>query len=172
MVRVVFDCMVFLQGAARESGPAAACVRLAEEGFVQLCLSQEVLDEVRDVLSRPKLQRKFPALTPERVAAFLEAVCRDAVLLEEVPPAVTLDRDPKDEKYLNLAVAAGAQVLVSRDNDLLDLQSESNPVGRTFREQYPHIRILDPVEFLRHCQPTSPSQPGEAPGSDAEQQGA
>jgi putative PIN family toxin of toxin-antitoxin system len=174
MVRVVFDCMVFLQGAARESGPAAACLRLAEQGFVQLCVSKEVLAEVRDVLSRPNLRRKFPSLTPERIAAFLEAVCRGAVLLEEVPSAVTLNRDPKDEKYLNLTVAAGAEVLVTRDNDLLDLREEANPVGRQLRQQYPSLRILDPVEFLRQFQRPSLAEPPspETPSSAEERPGA
>ena len=30
--RVVFDCVVCLQGAARETGPAGACFRLMTEG--------------------------------------------------------------------------------------------------------------------------------------------
>ena len=53
--RVVFDCMVFLQGAASPDGPAAACLRLAEKGHVELCVSSEILSEVRDVLTRPTL---------------------------------------------------------------------------------------------------------------------
>lgn len=69
--RVVFDCMVFLQGAARPTGPAGACLRLVDDDRVILCLSNAILVEVRDVLSRPKLQRKFPALTAEWVEAFV-----------------------------------------------------------------------------------------------------
>lgn len=58
--RVVFDCMVVLQGAGRPAGPAGACLRLVDQGRVTLCVSAEVLAEVRDVLTRPKVQRKFP----------------------------------------------------------------------------------------------------------------
>jgi putative PIN family toxin of toxin-antitoxin system len=157
--------MVFLQGAARESGPAAACIRLAEQGFVQLCLSEEILAELRDVLARPKLRRKFPALTEERVSAFLEKILRVSVLLEEVPRTVTLERDPKDEKYLNVAVAAGARFLVSRDNDLLDLRLEANAAGRELRLRFPDLRILDPVEFLGELQPRAE---GELPTGNTE----
>jgi len=46
--RVVFDCVVFLQGAARRGSPAAACLLLAELGVVELCVFTEVLSEIRD----------------------------------------------------------------------------------------------------------------------------
>ncbi|MFQ5771845.1 MAG: putative toxin-antitoxin system toxin component, PIN family [bacterium] len=46
-------------------------------------------------------------------------------------------RDPKDDKYLELAVSGGAKFIVSGDKDLLALNS--------FRE----ISILTPEQFLR-----------------------
>jgi predicted nucleic acid-binding protein len=64
--RVVFDCMVFLQGAARRESPAAACLLLAEFGVVELCVSTEILSEIRGVLTRPSIQRRFPVLTDAR----------------------------------------------------------------------------------------------------------
>jgi putative PIN family toxin of toxin-antitoxin system len=164
--RVVYDCMVFLQGAARETGPAAACLRLAEAGLVQLYLSPGVLAEVRDVLTRPRIRKKFPALTPESVEAFLARVSKNAVILTDVPAAVTIERDPKDEKYLNLAAAAGANYLVSRDKDLLDLGDLSPAELAPLRERCPGLRILDPVAFLREIRSQSPApQPSEPPAS-------
>lgn len=148
-VQVVFDCMVFLQGAAREAGPAAACLRLAEAGHVELIVSTEILDEVREVLKRPKIRKKFPALTHETVEAFLLRLDRFAHRVAEVPAVVTLSRDPKDEKYLNLAVAARVTHLVSWDQDLLNLMDDPGTKAQTFRAEFPHIRILDPVAFLR-----------------------
>ena len=147
--RVVFDCMVFLQGAACPDGPAGACLRLAERGYVELCLSTEVLREVREVLSRPKIRQRFPALTDETLTTFFAQLNRFAQFVGEVPRVVPLPRDPKDEKYLDLAVAAGASHLVSYDNDLLDLMDEQRPEGRVFRARFPQITIHDPVSFLR-----------------------
>jgi putative PIN family toxin of toxin-antitoxin system len=162
--RVVFDCMVFLQAVARENGPAAACLRLIEDGRLTLCLSPDVFAEVSEVLCRPKLQRKFRTLTPERVSAFLERVRAKAVWVEPVPRAFQHPRDPKDEPYVNLALAAGARYLVSRDNDLLDLMTDE-----TFRQRFPELLILDPVALLRSQPPrevprTDPP-PGEPTGS-------
>jgi putative PIN family toxin of toxin-antitoxin system len=113
--------MVFLQGAARPAGPARACLRLVDENRVTLFVSPDTLAEIRDVLTRPKTQKKFPLLSPESVDVFVESVESKAVLLSGVPRAETLGRDPKDEPYLNLAIVARTQYLVSRDCDLLDL---------------------------------------------------
>jgi len=50
--RVVFDCNVLLQAAARERSGAAKCLNLAGSGLIQLCVSREVLAEIEDVLNR------------------------------------------------------------------------------------------------------------------------
>ncbi|HEY2911138.1 MAG TPA: putative toxin-antitoxin system toxin component, PIN family, partial [Gemmataceae bacterium] len=50
-----------------------------------------------------------------------------ATTIEPVPDAFELQRDPEDSKYLNLAIAANAKLIVSRDNDLLDLMTEPMP---------------------------------------------
>ena len=142
--RAVFDCMVFLQGAGRPAGPAAACLQLLDEEKVVLCVSAEILAEVRDVLTRPKTLRQFPGLSPECVEAFVRHLELKGALFANAPQAVRLQRDPKDEPYLNLAIAAGAKYLVSRDNDLLDLMKDDD-----FRACYPDLLILEPFAFLR-----------------------
>ena len=122
--RVVFDCMVYLQAAARMTGPAAACWQLAKTGAVELCVSPASSAEVKDVLTRPRTQRKFPDLTPAAVDAFLAEVDAHAIRIVDVPGEFSLSRDPKDAPYVNLALAANARYLVSRDKDLLDLMQD------------------------------------------------
>jgi predicted nucleic acid-binding protein len=56
-------------------------------------------------------------------------------------------RDPKDEPYINLAIAAGADYLTSRDKVLLDLMKDPE-----FTSKYPGIRILDPASLLRELE--------------------
>ena len=135
-IRAVFDCMVFLQGAARRESPAGACLLLAELEAVELCLSEEILSEIRDVLSDELVQR------------FVAAIEKRAVVFPEVPRVFDYERDPKDEPYINLAIAAGASYLVSRDNDVLGLAKLSNPDGGRLQGHAPHLQILDPVSFL------------------------
>ncbi len=143
--RAVFDCMVFLQGAGRPASPSRACIQLVDEGQIDLCLSSDILAEVRDVLTRPKTRRRFPLLSAEWVETFVQnAEHKAVVVLTVVPHAFSLERDPKDEPYLDLAVAARARYLVSRDRDLLDLMNDPQ-----FRERFPDLIIVDPPAFLQ-----------------------
>lgn len=140
--------MVFLQGTARRDSPSAACLRLFESGHITLYVSQPVLFEIEDVLSRPRLRQKFPVLTSEVIAKLTEVLCQKAILVSENIPGLRYKRDPKDEPYLNLALAAKAQFLVTWDKDLLDLGRSDNPEGSAFRTRLPNLQFLDPVAFL------------------------
>ena len=151
-LRVVYDCTVFLQGAARENGTAGVCLQLFVDGLVTLLVSTEVLAEVENVLSRPKVQRKFQTLTPHRVESLMEDLRRHATMLVEVPEVFQYPRDPKDEKYVNLALFGEAALLMTWDNDLLDLMREDLAESRGFQARFPHLRILDPETFLREMQ--------------------
>ena len=44
--------------------------------------------------------------------------------IDEVPATYSLPRDPNDEPYLNLAIAANADYLATWDNDMLDLMED------------------------------------------------
>ena len=95
-------------------------------------LSRAVEQEIGGVLSRPKFAR---AIRQERRDYILNALRNTAVWFEpEV--RVTDCRDPKDNKYLELALAASAAMIVSRDEDLLVL------------DPWRGVRILRPAEYL------------------------
>jgi predicted nucleic acid-binding protein len=81
----VFDCMVFVQALANAKGPACACYELVRGGRLTLYVSPEIFAEVGDVVSRPKVRRKLPALTDESVEAFLRDVSGRSVMLSDVP---------------------------------------------------------------------------------------
>jgi putative PIN family toxin of toxin-antitoxin system len=135
--------MVFLQAAVSRRGPAFALLTFAEAGRLELLVSREILSEVREVLFRPTVQRKFPLLTSELIQAFLARLATFTILVEHVPNVIRLSRDPDDEAYLNLALAGQAQYLVTRDHDLLDLAA-----GDLLRT-HPELKVIDPAAFLK-----------------------
>jgi putative PIN family toxin of toxin-antitoxin system len=141
--------VVFLQGAARESGPAGRCFRLMDDGALTLYLCDQILAEITEVLRRPKLQQRFPTLTADRVDAFLGRLQKKAILINSVPEVFTYPRDPDDEPYINLALASHAHYLVTWDKDMLDMADDDTTDGKSFRQNFPDLRIVDPVTFLR-----------------------
>lgn len=146
--RVVFDCNVLLQAAARERSDAAKCLNLAESGLVQLAVSRAVLTEVEDVLNRPEIRAHFPDLSDEIVGAFLKRLQKLSVLVRRVPKKFSYPRDEDDEPYINLAVAAGADFIISRDRDLLDLMTGHAGECKEFRQRFRPLRVIEPEEFL------------------------
>jgi len=147
--RVVFDCNVFLQGLANRHSPARQALRLFLSGAVTLFVSQATLIELRDVLNRPRIRRAFPKLTDRTIAALLQQIERRAILVHNVPAEYHFERDPKDEMYINLAIVTNAFCIVSRDQDLLDLMTKSNPAALEFRRRYPFLKVLTAGEFVR-----------------------
>ena len=150
MTAAVFDCMVFLQAATNDRGPAFACLSLIEAGDVRLYVSPPILAEIRDVLTRPKIQVKFPHLTPVRVDILVQKIAAIATVVNDVPDCGVLIRDLGDLPYLNLAVASKVNYIVTRDKDLLDLMEDAS-----FVSTYAPLRIVDPVRFLADTRPKS-----------------
>lgn len=146
--RVVFDCMIYLQATVSESGPAAALLRLVDRNALSLFASNEILDEVREVLSRSKIRERNSALTDERVDAFITRLSEKATIVNDVPLHFTYTRDPKDENYINLAVEVEADYIVSRDRDLLDLMTGHTDECKDFRRRFRPLNIIEPVELL------------------------
>lgn len=147
--RVVFDCNVLLQAAAREKSTAAKCLNLAESGLVQICVSREVIAEAEDVLNRPEIRAYFPDLSDEIVGAFLKRLEKLSVLVRPVPKKFSYPRDEDDEPYINLAVAAGADFIITRDRDLLDLMTGHADECKEFRQRFRPLRVIEPNELLR-----------------------
>jgi putative PIN family toxin of toxin-antitoxin system len=138
--------MLFFRAAARPDVVRPVFDLVAWQ-HVKLCFSPDVLAEIRDVLTRPKLLAKYPALTTVAVDAFLARQLRAAKWVDDVPEHFVLVRDPKDSKYLNLAITAGAPYVVTADRDLLDLAQPSSTEGQDFHARFPGIQILEPAAF-------------------------
>jgi putative PIN family toxin of toxin-antitoxin system len=118
---------------------------MVDERHVKLFVSAAILEEVSDVLDRPKVRKAFATLTDEVVQDFLDHVVETAHAVENVPRIYQLSRDPDDEHYLNLAIAARASFLDSHDNDLLDLMKDHD-----FRKAYPDLAIVECPTFASY----------------------
>jgi len=97
-----------------------------------ILLSLEVIEELHSVLSRPAFDRY---IEEEDRLKFLALLVKEATLVE-ITERIRECRDPKDDKFLELAVNCNATLIVSGDKDLQVLHPFRN------------IPILSPREFL------------------------
>ena len=133
-MRVVIDTGVFVSGLIRQQGTTGDVLRALREGRFIVIYSTEIVVEIIDVLGRASFRTKYH-IEPDDITALVNLIRLRGELV--IPPRdVKACRDPKDDKFLNAALATQTDCIVSGDNDLLDL----NP--------YEEISILRPAEFL------------------------
>ena len=140
MGRVVMDTSTLVGAMLRtESKPRQALLAVVKSHV--LCISQTTLTELQVVLQRSKFDRYAPLQTR---LEFLDVVRQTAHLYEidTASEAASLSacRDPKGDKFLALAMACEAMVIISSDADLLSLQRWNN------------IAIISPADFLECAQ--------------------
>ena len=99
----------------RNSLPAQALQQAMTD--LHLIVSSETLIELGVVLSRPKFERYLPL--DDRLK-FFHLLGRVAIRVADVE-AISACRDPKDDKFLALAVSGRASLILTGDEDLLAL---------------------------------------------------
>jgi putative PIN family toxin of toxin-antitoxin system len=112
-VRAVIDTNVWVSAFLSGSGFAARVLDAYLGGGFTLIISEPLLEELVDVLSRPRIARRH-GRPPERVAA-LAAVLREHAVLVPVAGAIQICRDADDNVVIETALDGRADVLVSRD---------------------------------------------------------
>ena len=146
--KVVFDCNVYFQATISEFGPANRCVRKAVQRTADLYCSEYTIAEFRIVCSRSDLRSRF-SITDTGVDAMVSLIREYATLVHHVPHQYDVRSDPKDSHYVDLALAAQAHLIVSRDRDLLRLRETTNTEGAEFVRRFPGLDIIEPPELLR-----------------------
>ena len=147
-IGVVLDCMVYLQAAANAKSTAARLLDLLDSEEFTLFVSRETLHEVRETLNDPEVRANLSGITDVQVKILFMRLEKKAILIKQIPKRFEYPRDPKDEPYINLALAADATYIVSRDNDLLDLMKWSTEEGREFQKRFRFLKIVTPEVFL------------------------
>jgi uncharacterized protein len=98
-----------------DSKPRDAFDRALDLGKIVISIS--VFVELEAVLSRGKFDKY---LTDEERKEFLAALVREAEYVD-ITEVIAVCRDPKDDKFLELAVSGHADCLITGDPDLLAL---------------------------------------------------
>ena len=100
---------------------------------VRVYVSEQLLDEIRTVIARPKFDKLIP---DDRRFYFFEMVYGNCIMTDITVEAKSPIRDLKDLYLLSMAESVPVDYIVSGDHDLTDLGSHAD------------IPILTYLEFL------------------------
>jgi uncharacterized protein len=128
-LRVVLDTNVYVSALNFPNSPLTGLVEHAQRGTYQLIISPAIVGEVADVL------RRFE-WTERDIRVRLKTITKSSeIVIPKTIPNV-IPEDPDDNHILACALAGKANLIVSRDLDLLRLK------------QYGGIGIMSPIDFL------------------------
>ena len=119
-MKVVIDTNVLVSAAWRDKSPEAVVLWLAAQEDWDWVVSQEILDEYRDVLRRKKF-----GLALEVIEKW-EFIVTNLTTLVEVNTPVEFPRDQNDAKFLACALAADADYLITGDADFTEALKLTN----------------------------------------------
>jgi putative PIN family toxin of toxin-antitoxin system len=129
--RLVLDTNVLVSAALRNGSlPHRTLLKARMEA--KLLVSDETLAEFRSVLLRDKFDRDVDRVLRVELLEEYERLCT----LVPIPTPIRACCDPKDDKFLEVAMHGRADAIITGDDDLLAL----NP----FRG----ITILTPAQYL------------------------
>jgi len=115
-VKAVIDTNIWVSALLNPSGYPARLRKSFEEGVFKVVVSETILEELTDVLSRPRIRDKYD-VTPEDIEEILN-------LIEERSEHVLLSgnieicRDKDDNLIIETAIKGKAEYLVTRDDDV------------------------------------------------------
>lgn len=137
-MRVLVDTNIFISYLLTQPGASGTVSRLVEAAFLgefTLLLPEELLAELQEKLQTSrKLIRHITADESRQLIALLRQVAVVLPTITEPIPSVV--RDNKDDYLIAQALLGSADILVSRDKDLLSLG------------QVAHVKILSPYQFV------------------------
>ena len=115
-IKVVIDTNIWVSSLLNPSGFPAKLRKLFEEGALLVIISRPILEEIAEVLNRPRIKNKY---------GISETDIRELLTLIEERSAhvllsgnITICRDSDDNFVIETAIKGQAAFLITRDDDI------------------------------------------------------
>lgn len=118
-MRAVIDTSILVRARLNPEGTVGPLLDLLRDRRYTYLYSDATLEELIEVLGRPRMAGKY-GITADEIRALTDLLILRGEVVRPAK-AVTACRDPKDDKFLEVAVAGRADVIVTGDKDLLVL---------------------------------------------------
>jgi putative PIN family toxin of toxin-antitoxin system len=130
-MRLVLDANIFISAFYWGGNPQKIIDRIIE-GIDTLFISNEIIGEVTDVMSRPKFKS-----SPEIIDAFIKTIEKTGKKIYITGTVTGISRDKDDDSKIECGMMCNADFIITGDDDLLVLQ------------EYKGIKIVTPQEYLQ-----------------------
>jgi len=127
MFKIVLDTNVLIDALKDKSSHTWQILEWQKMGEVECFASYKILGEYKLIIERE--------VASEKDRRELENFISDVNVIEVRHRVQVIEYDPEDDKFVNLALSANADFIVSSDRHLLDV------------EEYEGIKMVDPDEF-------------------------
>jgi putative PIN family toxin of toxin-antitoxin system len=115
-MRVVIDTSVWVSAFLSPAGFSAQILSAWLDERFEVVISPPILEELEDVLSRPRLCTKYE-ISEKQVERFLTPIVEGGIPVN-VTGRLALCRDPRDDMLLETAEVGEAAYVISRDEDI------------------------------------------------------
>jgi len=136
-MNIVLDTNVFISGTFWK-GKLHEIIRMAEEGKVDIATTEEILEELLDVLKRAKFSHLYKEGETDLQEIFGKILALVNIFYPPMDKITIIKEDPDDNKFLACALVARASFIVSGDQHLLKLKN------------FQDVPIVTPAQFLKN----------------------
>ena len=118
-MKIIIDTNILVSAAVADGKPEQVINSIIHHKGYDWIVSDEILEEYLEVLSRPKLK-----LSETKKLAWVNLI-KSSTKLKYIAGFDKIDfpRDPKDAKFLALAMATNADFLITGDKDFSEVQN-------------------------------------------------
>jgi|SRR3989338_7117016 len=134
MIKVVLDTNLVISAALSREGNPAKIFEMLLLGYMKNYTTQEIINEIKEVMERPKITKH---LNKQDRFFMLTHFENNSEKIKSTTHIKVVDKDPADDKFINCALTAKADYIISGDNHLLKLKT------------YENMRIINPATFLQ-----------------------
>ena len=132
-MKAVLDTNVFISGIFWK-GSSNKVITNWKEGKFTLVISLEAVSEIIKVLKDFKIKLSY-----DMVKEWVDLIIRNSIIVEPKEKIAIVKDDPKDDIFIETAVAGNVDYVISQDNHLLKLK------------EFRGIKIITPEEFNKIC---------------------
>jgi putative PIN family toxin of toxin-antitoxin system len=129
-MKIVVDANIFVSSYFWGGNPRKVFERIITE-LDELYISQEILDEIKDVISRPKFHADM-----NEIKLYIDSIEEVATKIKVKEKIKIVSRDKNDDKYIKCAISGDVNYIISGDIHLLEIK------------EYENIKIIKAKEYL------------------------